>query len=185
MPLNTTLPNIPEDIRKLVDEGRALPPVELWHPTREGVVAIRIARDGQWFFQDEPMTREATVHLFSTILRKDGEDYFLVTPAEKQKIEVEDVPFVVRLMDVENPGTSAQKIHFATNVGDHFTLSLAHPLMFEQDKNGAPLPYVLVRSTLRARLLTTVYYSLAELAVENGLAEFGIWSDGCFFLLEG
>ena len=185
MPLDTTLPNIPEDIRKLVAEGKALPPVESWHPTREGAVAIRIARDGQWYFQGEPMTREATVHLFSTILLKDGEDYFLVTPAEKQKIEVEDVPFVVRLMDVEDDGLPSQKIHFSTNVGDHFTLSEAHPLILEQDSKGAPLPYVLVRRNLRARLLTPVYYALADRAVENPQGQIGIWSGGRFFVLEG
>lgn len=185
MPLDTALPNIPEDIRKLVAEGKMLHPVESWHPTREGVVDIRIARDGQWYFQGEPMTREATVHLFSTILRKDGEAYFLVTPAEKQKIQVEDAPFVVRLMDVEDAGLPSQKIHFSTNVGDHFTLSEAHPLILELDKNGAPLPYVLVRGNLRARLLTTVYYALAELAVENAQGQIGIWSGGLFFVLEG
>lgn len=179
MPLDTYLPNIPEDIRKLVTEGKALPPVENWHPTREGVVAIRIARDGQWYFQGEPMTREATVHLFSTILRKDDEGYFLVTPAEKQKIEVEDAPFVVRLMDVEDAGLPVQKIHFATNVGDHFTLSEQHPFIFEQDKSGGPLPYVLVRRNLRARLLSPVYYALAECVTEHD-GHYGVWSAGMF-----
>lgn len=183
MPRDTALPNIPEDIRNLVTEGRALPPVENWHPAREGVVAIRIARDGQWFFQGEPMTREATVQLFSTILRKDGEDYFLVTPAEKQKIEVEDAPFVVRLMDVENPGTQEQKIHFSTNVGDHFTLCVDHPLVLETNASGEPCPYVIVRRNLRARLLSPVYYELAGLAQESESGQFGVWSDGTFFVL--
>lgn len=183
MPLNTTLPNIPEDIRKLVAEGRSLPPVENWHPVREGVVAIRIARDGQWYFQGEPMTREATVQLFSTILRKDGEDYFLVTPAEKQKIEVEDAPFVVRLMDIENPGEKEQKIHFSTNVGDHFTLSVDHPFVLETDAKGELRPYVIVRRNLRARLLSPVYYELAGLAQESESGQFGVWSAGAFCVL--
>ena len=37
--------------------------------------------------------------LFSTIFRKDGDDYFLVTPVEKVGITVDDAPFVS--VDVE------------------------------------------------------------------------------------
>jgi hypothetical protein len=148
----------------------------------EGVIDIRIARDGQWYFQGEPMTRTATVHLFSTILRKDGEDYCLVTPAEKLKIQVEDVPFVVRLMDVEAAGTPEQKIHFSTNVGDHFTLSAEHPLQRVTQGNET-VPYVLVRAGLRARLLRPVYYALADL-VEDRAGTFSVLSAGQRFILD-
>ncbi len=182
MTMSTELPNIPEEIRQLVSEGKRLPPVQNWHPERTGEIDIRIASDGRWYFQGEEMTREATVHLFSTILRRDGEDYYLVTPAEKQKIQVEDVPFVVRLMDVEAAGTAQQKIHFSTNVGDHFTLSAEHPLSLRGDAKE-PRPYVRVRDRLEARLLSPVYYELANYVEQDAQGQLSVLSAGERFLL--
>jgi hypothetical protein len=182
MTRSTELPNIPEDIRKLVEEGKSLPPVDKWHPEREGEIDIRIARDGQWYFQGDLMTREATVRLFSTILRRDGHDYFLVTPAEKQKIQVDDVPFIVRLMDVEEAGTPAQKIHFSTNVGDSFTLSSEHVL--EMLAHGDDVaPYVRVRGALKARLSSPVYYELVRYVEEDAQGRVFVRSDGTSFYL--
>src|SRR5580698_11011135 len=84
--------------------GRKIPPVEKWHPAHCGDIDIRIARDGTWFHQGTPIGRKELVRLFSTILRKDGADYVLVTPAEKMRIRVEDVPFTAVLMDVAGEG---------------------------------------------------------------------------------
>jgi hypothetical protein len=81
--------------------GRPLPPVESWNPAHCGDIDIRIARDGTWFHQGTPIGRKEIVRLFSTILRKDGEDYVLVTPVEKMRIRVEDVPFIAVLVDIE------------------------------------------------------------------------------------
>ena len=72
------------------------------------------------------MGRESVVRLFATILRLDDDGYCLVTPAEKMKIRVEDVPFIIRLMDVEGEG-ERRRIHFSSNVGDHFTMGEEHP----------------------------------------------------------
>ncbi len=178
------LPNFADEVRKLVGEERALPPVENWHPQRVGEVDIRIAKDGVWHYQDEPMQRESMVRLFASILRRDGEEYYLVTPAEKMKITVDDVPFVVRIMDVEGEG-EAQKLHFSTNVGDSFTLSEKHPLRVVLNDRGEPSPYVTVRRNLEALLLRPVYYELAELALasEADADVLGVWSSGKFFAL--
>src|SRR5215831_8942630 len=97
--------------------GRGLPPVERWHPSHCGDIDIRIARDGTWFHMGTPIGRKELVRLFSTILRKDGEDYVLVTPAEKMRITVEDAPFQAVLMEVEGSGRD-QVLTFTTNVGD-------------------------------------------------------------------
>ena len=179
------LPNMAEEIRALVGDGDSLPPVEQWHPERVGDIDIRIGRDGHWFYQGEEMTREAVVRLFSTILRKDDDGYCLVTPAEKMRIQVEDAPFVVRLMDVEGEG-QAQTIHFSTNVGDSFTLSANHPLRVYTNENGDPKPYVKVRRNLEALVSRSVYYELADLAVPKaeGSDDYGVWSTGEFFQLK-
>jgi hypothetical protein len=74
-------------------KGRGLPPVHLWNPPFCGDLDIRIARDGTWFYLGTPIGRAPLVRLFSTILRRDGAEYFLVTPVEKVGIRVDDAPF--------------------------------------------------------------------------------------------
>ena len=104
------LPNFASEIRELVGDGKQLPPVHSWHPERVGEIDIRIAKDGTWFYQGDPMERQAVVQLFSTIMRLDDDGYCLVTPAEKMKIQVEDAPFVVRMIDIEGDG-KCQVLH--------------------------------------------------------------------------
>ena len=180
------LPDFAAEIRVLVGEGAKRPPVNDWHPERVGEIDIRIAKDGVWFYQNNPMERESIVKLFSGILRKDENEYFLVTPVEKMKVVVEDVPFVVCMMDVEGEGKD-QKIYFSTNVGDAFLLSEAHALTVKYNAKKEPSPYVLVRDKLHALISRQVYYELAEFAVDASDGEegevFGVWSDGGFFSL--
>jgi len=178
------LPNLAADIRQHVGDYEEALPVEDWMPEREGEIDIRIAKDGRWFYQGVSMERDSVVQLFSTILRKDGDDYFLVTPVEKMKIMVEDAPFIIRMMDIEGKGKK-QKIHVSSNVGDCFTLSAMHPLTVLYSDGGEPSPYVTVRRNLTARISRPVYYELAELAVvsESDSERYGIWSDGQFYLI--
>jgi hypothetical protein len=180
------LPDFAAEIKELVGEGKKLPPVNDWHPEREGEIDIRIAKDGVWFYQGDAMPRQSIVKLFSGILRKDDQDYFLVTPAEKMKIVVDDAPFVVCMMDVEGEG-EAQKIYFSTNVGDAFLLSSAHAMTVDYNLKNEPSPYVRVRDKLNALISRQVYYELAELAVntsdEPDVEKFGVWSDGVLFSL--
>ena len=184
MTMKLDLPNFADDIRKLVTESGSHPPVETWRPEHVGEIDIRIDRSGKWFYQGSEMERESVVRLFSTILRLDDDGYCLVSPAEKMKIEVDDVPFIIRLMDVEGAGDK-QRIHFSSNVGDHFSLDQMHPLSVVSGAAGDAVPYVIVRRNLKARLATTVYYELAELAVSNDkTGELGVWSEGAFFKLD-
>jgi len=184
MKLNKDLPQFASDIKKLMNEKATLPPVETWQPKLEGEIDIRIGRDGQWYYQGEKMERLAMVQLFSSIMRRDGDEYFLVTPVEKMKIVVDDAPFVVNLMDVEGEG-EAQVIHFSTSLGDCFALSVDHPLHVECSKDGGPSPYVCVRQNLNALINRAVYYELADLVVpqKRGSERMGIWSQGDFYPL--
>src|SRR5918998_4251365 len=80
-------------------------PVEKWNPSRCGHSAMRIARDGTWFHEGNPIGRPALVQLVSSILRREPDgSYVLVTPGEKLTIEVEDLPFLAVEMKSEGEG---------------------------------------------------------------------------------
>ena len=143
---------------------KGLPPVHLWEPDYCGDIGMKIARDGQWYYDNSPIGRKKLVRLFSTILRhdKDGEHY-LVTPVEKIRVEVEDAPFVATLMQVSGAGQE-QVLRFETNVGDFTEAGPEHHMRFEIDAvSGEPSPYVhvrarldgLARSSQRNRLVAT------------------------------
>lgn len=178
----------------MLEDPDIIPPVETWNPQRTGEVDITIRRDGVWLFQGEPMTREATVQLFSRILLREGDEYFLVTPVEKMRLTVELYPFVVRLMDVEGEGEN-QKLIFSTNVGDTFMVDREHVLRMEKGATSSvegeqSLPVVTVRRNLDALVSRQVYYELSSLvaAAPNQSAgqdeeAFGVWSCDAFFKL--
>lgn len=157
-----------------------LPPVHLWDPPHCGDLDMRIARDGTWFYLGTPIGRPELVRLFSTILRKDGDQYVLVTPVEKVGITVDDAPFVA--VDFNRQGDD---LVFETNVGDRMTAGPDHPIRVERDaKTGEPAPYVLVRANLEALIDRKSFYRLVEIcehADHDGESWFGLRSGGEFF----
>lgn len=163
---------------------RSLPPVHLWNPAFCGDIDMRIARDGSWFYMGTPIGRKPMVKLFSTIIRRDGDDYFLVTPVEKVGIRVDDAPFVAVALQVEGEG-EAQVLRFTTNVEDETLAGAEHPLRIELDaQTEEPAPYVHVRANLEALIHRNVFYQLVELAVPreiDGETWLGVWSGGQFF----
>nr|WP_323780387.1 DUF1285 domain-containing protein [Amylibacter sp.] len=159
-------------------------PVHLWNPPFCGDLDMRIARDGTWFYLGTPIGRKPLVKLFSGIIRKDGDDYFLVTPVEKVGITVEDAPFVAIDFDVENPGPD-QRLTFLTQVDDEATAGPDHPIRVERDpETGEPSPYILIRTNLEALIDRKSFYRLVDLGVhqeKDGQSWFGIRSNGAFF----
>ncbi|UVE19257.1 DUF1285 domain-containing protein [Pseudomonas sp. LS44] len=163
---------------------KGLPPVHLWNPDFCGDIDMRIARDGTWFYMGTPIGRKPMVRLFSTIIRRDADDYFLITPVEKVGITVDDAPFVAVTLQVEGKG-EAQCLRFFTNVDDEVVANAEHPLRVILDaETEEPSPYVLVRSNLEALIHRNVFYQLVELAVTrqiDGQDWLGVWSSGEFF----
>jgi uncharacterized protein len=147
---------------------------------------IRIARDGTWFYQGSPIQRLPLVKLFASVLRREGGgDYLLVTPVERGRIVVEDVPFIAVALTVEGEGR-AQRLIFTTNLDENVTAGPAHPLRVETAPDGEPSPYILIRPGLEARLARPTFYELVDLAAEEEIAgetRFGVWSGGMFFCL--
>jgi len=165
---------------KAATKGRGLPPVHDWNPPFCGDLDMRIARDGTWFYLGTPIGRRGLVRLFSTILRRDGDKYFLVTPVEMVGIIVDDAPFVAVDFDVTGTGTD-QRISFHTNVDDAVTASADAPIRVVRDpETGEPSPYVLVRHNLEALIDRKSFYRLVDIGVHHE-GWFGLWSGGAFF----
>ena len=182
---NTVTPsaeNIATTVQKAAKGG--LPPVHLWNPPFCGDIDMRIKRDGTWFYQGTPIGRPALVRLFSTILKREGDRYYLVTPVEKVGITVEDVPFLAVDFTATNEGR-AQDLTFTTNVGDTARAGPDHPLRITRDPDtGEPAPYVLIRTNLEALIDRKSFSRLVDLgqhADVNGRDWFGLWSGGQFF----
>ena len=151
---------------------------------------IKIAGDGRWFHQGGEIHRKALVKLFSTVLKRDSNGVFwLETPVEKGRIDVEDAPFIVTALtfDCADAGTleTHPALRFITNVDDHVPLDAAHPLQMLPGPDGAGLqPYIEVRDGLLAKLSRPVYYELAARATDSDDGRIGVWSHDYFFILE-
>jgi hypothetical protein len=163
---------------------RGPPPVHLWDPPFCGDLDMRIARDGTWFYLGTPIGRKPLVRLFSSILRRDGDRYFLVTPVEKVGITVDDAPFVAVDFTAEGAGP-AQRLTFVTQVDDEVAAGPDHPIRVTRDPiSGEPAPYVHVRAGLDALIDRKSFYRLVEIGAEHavgGVPQFGVWSGGAFF----
>jgi hypothetical protein len=159
------------------------PPVHLWNPPYCGEIDMRIAADGTWYYLNTPIGRPALTKLFASVLKREDDRYFLVTPVEKCGIVVEDAPFLAVGMTVTQ-GAAGQAVSFLTNVGDEVECGPGHGLRFEAEPAGGLRPYVHVRRDLWARVARPVYYDLVDIGEErmlDGILWFGVTSRGEFF----
>ncbi len=159
--------------------GRGLPPVHLWNPAHSGEIDIVIKRDGRWVHEGATISREALVRLFSTVLRKDPDGYWLVTPVEKMKITVEDAPFIAVRVDRDG-----EALRFLTNVGDEVEAGPDNAIRVEIAADGEPRPYLHVRRGLDALIARPVFYELVEMAEERDTPQgptLGVSSNGAWF----
>ncbi|MFN7223783.1 MAG: DUF1285 domain-containing protein [Paracoccaceae bacterium] len=160
------------------------PPVHLWNPPFCGDIDMRIARDGTWFHDGTPIGRLGLVRLFSSILKRDGDRYFLVTPVEKVGIQVDDAPFLAVDFTAEGE-KSYQRLTFHTKTEDDVLAGPDHAIRVSRDPDtGEPSPYVHVRAGMEALIDRKTFYRLVDLGVQetiDGTGWFGVWSAGVFF----
>ncbi len=165
------------------EKGR-LPPVELWDPPFCGDIDMKIDADGTWFYQKTPIGRPALVRLFSTVLKREGDSYYLVTPVEKVGITVVDSPFLAVELKVAQD-ERGRVLAFRTNVEDWVEAGPGHALTFvPEPETGGLKPYLHVRRDLWAKVTRALFYDLVELGEERevgGRAMFGVASAGEFF----
>lgn len=159
-----------------------IPPVASWHPDTAVDIDIQIRSDGQWNYQGSPINRHRIVKLFSTVLRLDQGDYFLVTPPVKYRIRVDDVPFVAVELN-RQVDSGEQQLFFRTNMDEVVLADREHPIEIEPGNDATgPLPYVTIRDQLKARISRPVYYELAGMLEDRPGLGHGIESAGEFFL---
>ncbi|HTN32662.1 MAG TPA: DUF1285 domain-containing protein [Marinobacter sp.] len=161
------------------------PPLDKWHPELSGDMDLLVTHDGQWLHKGDPITREAIVRLFSTILRREEDGgYYLVTPVEKWRIRVEDAPLLAHSLAIEGEGES-QIVSLTTNVGEVLEVGKEHPLeVGTYPGSEEPRPVIHVRNGLVARLVTAAYYDLTANMEEkslHGQLFFGVFSKGDFY----
>jgi uncharacterized protein len=164
---------------------RGLPPVERWNPPFCGDLDMRIASDGTWFYLGTPIGRPALVKLFSSVLWREGGDYFLVTPVEKVGIKVEDAPFQAVEMAVSGEG-DGRGIAFRTQVDEVVNVDGEHPIRFERSSGDGVKPYVHVRRDLWARVTRALTYdllALGEVREVDGARQFGVAVAGAFYVV--
>ena len=145
--------------KQLSEQQDKLPPVELWDPPYCGEMDMVIKADGRWFYQGGEISRQRLVKLFSTVLKKQDGEYFLVTPVEKIKIQVEQLPFVItqwQWLDEARKDT----MMLTTNLGDKVLLDADTQLQLNEDSSLQ----VTVRRNLDAAIHRNVFYQWAEMA---------------------
>ena len=180
----TGLDGLASNARLAGSKGPA--PVHLWNPPFCGDLDMRIATDGTWFYLKTPIGRPALVKLFASVLKREGDKYFLVTPVEKCGIQVDDAPFMAVEMKVED-GPQGHVLKFRTNVDDWIVCGPDHGLRFEPEPDtGGLKPYLHVRSGLWAKVSRALFYDLVELGEERsieGERMFGVASGAEFFVM--
>jgi hypothetical protein len=167
---------------------KGLPPVHLWNPPYCGEIDMRIAADGTWFYQKTPIGRAALVKLFASVLKREGDNYFLVTPVEKCGITVDEAPFLAVELKLEDVDVTAGRVlRFRTNVDDWVTCGGDNPLRFEPEPaTGGLKPFLHVRRNLWAKVTRALFYDLVELGEErdiDGVRMFGVASGHDFFAM--
>lgn len=180
--------SVPEPLRRLANEAARGDRKPGRPPPRDlGDIGMRIAADGSWFYQGSPITRASLARLFASVLRREADgSYWLVTPAERARITVDDAPFMAVELDTVGTG-EGQVLSFRTNMDEIVTADRTHPLRVVTDPaTAAPRPYILVRGGLEAKLTRPVFYQLVDLGREErvgGASRFGVWSKNEFFPL--
>jgi hypothetical protein len=162
---------------------KGLPPVHLWNPPFCGDIDMRIARDGTWYYLGTPIGRAPMVKLFSSILKREGDRYFLVTPVEKVGIRVDDAPLLAVDVEAEGAGRD-QRLTFTTRTEDRVTAGPGHEIRVDLRAGGEPAPYVHVRAGLWALIDRKSFYRVIELGCHEpheGASWFGLWSQGAFY----
>ena len=164
-----------------------LPPIHQWHPELSGDIDIRINREGRWFHDSVEIKRASIITLFSKLLKLEGSDYFLVTPNEKWRIQVDVAPLFVVSASLEIR-QGHQAIVCQTLTGESILIGRDNPLQMKEDvANKQTYPLLLVRDNISALISRSTFYQLVDWSIgrthQGGQKEQLIESMGCEFSL--
>ncbi|MDR7121149.1 DUF1285 domain-containing protein [Rheinheimera soli] len=156
-----------------------LAPIELWDPAFCGDIPIRIDRHGGWFYLDSKIQRPELVQLFASVLTRQQQEYFLLTPVEKVRIQVEDAAFVI--VAIEQKTGETPTLVATTNLADQVLITAEYPLFLQPQPDGQLLPYLRLWRGLTAKFSRAAYYQLVDLALpiqNKGKTTLHIYSAG-------
>lgn len=134
-----------------------------WNPNHCGEIDIRIARDGTWFHEGHAIKRLPLVKLFASVLRREDDgEYYLVTPVEKMRIQVEDAPFIAHTLNISQDNQK-QALIFTTNLDEQVIADKVHPIRIEiHPETQEPRPYILFQDNLEALISRSAYMDLVN-----------------------
>ena len=173
-----------DELRGQLPKARAgSPPLHLWQPEYSGDIDIVIHRDGHWSHEGSPIRRESLVRLFASILRREADgNYYLVTPVEKWRIQVEALPLLIVDFDLVSETPGGQQLQVVTNTGERYPVGRDYPLIFP-DAGDPGIPAVALDHGITAQFNRATWYRLVAESQERGGVS-GILSDDLFFPLE-
>ncbi|QIZ76406.1 DUF1285 domain-containing protein [Ferrimonas lipolytica] len=146
-------------LERLITQVGEHPKLELWQPPLCGDIDIRIDREGQWHCQGTPFNRDRMVRLFASVLRREQDgDYYLVTPVEKWRLQVDDLPFVLTQLHSDDHGST-----LSGPLGIECKVNSDHPWQLIDG-----IPAVRLWHGNWARLSRPLYYQLADKALSRG-----------------
>ncbi|MFT4021500.1 MAG: DUF1285 domain-containing protein [Acinetobacter sp.] len=145
---------------------RPIPPVHLWHPQQCGKMDLIIKANGEWWHEGSKIQRQSLIDLFSSVLWKEQEQFYLKTPVEQIEITVEDEPLLVNQVNqIEQNGLTY--IQLMTTTQDVVVVDEQHPIFMKtiHHPHGQTeqRPYVHVRYGLNALIQRSCFYHLVEL----------------------
>jgi len=158
--------NLKDIESKIINIDTNFPPVEKWNPPLCKGPFFNIDSNGNWFYNNSIIKNEKLKLLFSRVLKREDNKYYLVTPYEKIIVNSAIAPYVITDFIVMEEG-----INLITNL--NFTSKLDK---FSDTKlisfNNADIPIVLIRSNIEAFFSRNIYYKLVDLAIsQNNLID--------------
>ena len=175
------LDGISDQLPRRKDPGN--PPLHLWNPAFSGAIDIVIKADGRWFHEGRPIQRQELVKLFASILRReeDGE-YYLVTPVEKWRLQVECLPLLVIDFDILGVPGPGQKLQVEVNTGRRYVAGESCSLYLPDLPQCVGIPGVMLKYGVGALFSRAAWYRLAQ-CCEFRDGSSGIHSCGHFYIL--
>ena len=158
-----------------------LPPVHSWNTPLSGDIDINIDREGIWRHEEDLIKRQSLIAFFSSLLRRDGDDYFLITPEEKWRISVDIAPFFIVSAELVYHAEQGA-VRMTTRTGESFLVGRNNPLWLEKISGEPnPIPLVTVRDNMPGIISRPVYYDLISWATITSDASVTIQSLGQVF----
>ena len=141
--------------------ANTFPPVHQWNPDLCEGQEFFIDREGEWFYNNSPIKNYRLTKLFSTVLRKDDDSYYLVTPHEKVPVRTALAPYVITDFNFKD-----EYLELITNFEYSFEVNEIN-LIKLIDFEDTLIPIVHVRDNIEGFFNRSTYYNLINFALEK------------------